>query len=142
MGLGDIRYAHVMDHQAYPSDDHGSTSQRTMVGLDMSNITTLYKKIKVSTACQLLSCDHTTQQVCKRQVLKEEARKIVIFKPMLIAREVVAADLRAGRKTILKRAKALVMMLDAETRLHHATCASLSKQGQIYHLVPTDATTL
>ena len=78
--------------------------------------------------------------MCKRQVLKEEAQKRATFKPMLMAREVVAADPGAGRKTILKRAKALVMTLDAETRLDHAK--SLSKQGQIHHLVPIVATTL
>ena len=97
-------------------------------GLDLPNIATLYKKIIVSTACQLLlCCDPTTQQVCKRQVLKEEAQKRATFTPMLMAREVVAADPGAGRKTILKRAKALVMTLDAKTRLDHAK--SLSKQG-------------
>ena len=36
-------------------------------GLDLPNIATIYKKIIVSTSCQLLlSCDPTTQQVCKR----------------------------------------------------------------------------
>ena len=69
--------------------------------------------------------------------MKEEAQKRATFKPMLMAREVVAADPGASRKTILKRAKALVMTLDAETRLDHAK--SLSKQGQIHHLVPIDA---
>ena len=72
-------------------------------------------------------------------MLQEAAQKRATFKPMLMG-EVVAADTGAGRKTILKRAKALVMTLDAETRLDHAK--SLSKQGQSHHLVPIDATTL
>ena len=78
--------------------------------------------------------------MCKRKVLKEEAQKRATFKPMLMAREVVAADPGAGRKTILKRAKALVMTLDDETRLNHDK--SFSKQGQIHHFVPIDATAL
>ena len=75
-------------------------------GLSLPNITTLYKKIKVSNACQLLlSQDPTCQHVCKSKVLKEEAQKRAVFKLMLTAQDIVARDNGAQRNSIMKRKK-------------------------------------
>lgn len=75
-------------------------------GLDLPNITTLYKKIKVNSACQLLLLsDHITQQATKLQIRKEELQKRINFHPMLFAWEMVAADPGAGKKAIMTRAQ-------------------------------------
>ena len=110
-------------------------------GLNLPNITTLYKKVKVSIDCQLLmSRDPATQQVARIQVLKEESQKRSQFQPILMAREVIAAAPGARRQTILKRAKTLVLTKGVEKQLDHAK--SLTKQGQLNELVDDEAAAL
>ena len=73
-------------------------------GLNLSNITTLYKKMKVSIAAQLLtSRDPVTQLVAKKQTQKEQSQKRVKFHPMLTTREVIAADPGARRNNIITK---------------------------------------
>ena len=110
-------------------------------GLNLPNITTLYKKVKVSIACQLLmSRDPAIQRVARIQVLKEESQKRSKFQSILLAREVIATDPGARRQTILKRAKTLVLTEAVEGQLDHAK--SLTKQGQLHELVDDEAATL
>ena len=110
-------------------------------GLILPSITTLYKKVKVSIACQLLmSRDQTTQQVARIQVLKEESQKRSQFQPILLAREVIASDPGARQQTILKQAKTLVLTEGVERQLDHTE--SLTKQGQLHELVDDEAATL
>ena len=59
-------------------------------GINFPNITTLYRKVKVSIACQLLMFrDPLTQHISRIQTIKEEAQKRNKFHPMLLAREVI-----------------------------------------------------
>ena len=110
-------------------------------GLDLPNITTLYRKVRVNNACQLLmSHDPITQQVAKLHILKEEGQQRAKFHPMLRAREVMADDPGARRKTIMRRAKISVEIKDAEGRLHHAK--GLAKQGELHLFVVEDAAAL
>ena len=97
--------------------------------------------MKVSIACQLLmSHDPLTQHVSSIQINKEEAQKRTKFNPMLVAREVIAADPGARRRTVMQRAKTLVVTEVAGQRLDHAK--SLTKQGQLHSLVDEDAAAL
>ena len=58
-------------------------------GLDLPNIRTLHKTIKVKNACQLLmSNDLTTQQVTKLNLLGEEAQKRTSFSRLCSSRSV------------------------------------------------------
>ena len=98
-------------------------------GLDLPNISTLYRKIRASIACQLLtSRDPITRQVTKIEVHKEESQKRAVFKPMLTAREVMANDPGTRRRILMKRTKNIVETIDVEVKLDHAK--SLAKQGQ------------
>ena len=107
----------------------------------MPNITTLYRKIRVSISCQLLtSRDPITQVVSKIQTEREESQKRAKFRPMLYAREVMATDPGASRQTIMKHAKNWVVVEDVEERLDHAK--SLVTQGQLHHVVDDDAASL
>ena len=109
--------------------------------LDLPNISTLYRKMRTSIACQLLtSRDPITQQVTKIETQKEESQKRAAFKPMLTVRDVMAADPGAKRQLLMKCTRNLVATEDVERRLDHAK--SLTAQGQLHHLVDSDAATL
>ena len=112
-----------------------------MGGVDLPSVSTLYRKMKASIACQLIiSLDPITQQVTKIHTQREESQRRAKFLPMLTAREVMAADPGAKRHTIMKRTKNLVATEDREVRLDHAK--SLATQGQLHHLVDDDAASL
>ena len=106
-------------------------------GLNLPNITTLYKKTKVSIACQLLSSrDPITQHISKITIRREESQNRAKFQPSLTAREVMAADPGARRQILTKRSRNRVVAEDAEDRLSHAQ--SLVVQGQLHHLTDSD----
>ena len=108
---------------------------------NLPNITTLYKKTKVSIACQLLtSHDPITQHVSKTSIIREEAQKRAKFQPTITASDVMAADPGARRQTLAKRSRNLVVAEDNEERLLHAK--SLVVQGQLHHLADNDEASL
>ena len=110
-------------------------------GMELPNIATMYKKTKSSIACQLLTSHNPiTQQVTKIRTQKEESQQRAAFRPMLMAREVMAADPGAKCQTLMKLTKSLVATVDAEERLNHAQ--SLTSQGQLHQLVDDDAVSL
>ena len=135
------RYLKKWSGLAWSADPSHLYLPKKSGGIDLPNITTLYRKMKVSIACQLLmSCDPITKQVTKIQIQKEEMQKRAKFQPMLTVRDVDAADPGGRRQTIMKRAKNLVMTEDTEERLDHAK--SLATQGQLHHVVDEDAAVL
>ena len=115
--------------------------QKKNGGLNLPNITTIYKKAKVSIACQLLtSHDPITRHISKISIGHEESQKRAKFQPMLTAREVMADDPGARRGTLTKRSKNLVVTEDNEKRLEHAR--SLVVQGQLHLLDDTNGASL
>ena len=109
-------------------------------GLGLPSISTLYRKMRSSVACQLLTSRvPITQQVTKMEAQKEESQRRAAFKPMLTARETMCDDPGAKRQTLLKCTKNIVETEDTEKRLDHAM--SLATQGQLHHLVENDAAT-
>ena len=77
-------------------------------GMNLTNISMLYRRMKTSIACQLItSCDPITQQVSKNQTQREESQKRAKFQPMLKAWVVMAADPFAKHHVFMKCAKNL-----------------------------------
>ena len=80
----------------------------------------MYRKTKAIIACSLLSSrDPITQQVASIQTQKEELQQRAVFCPMLVAREVMAANPGGKHQTLMKCTRKLVEAEDAEERLDH-----------------------
>ena len=99
-------------------------------GLQLPSLTLLYKKLRASQASLLLaSRDRITQHVTTRLIQHEENHHRASFKPMLLVRDVMADDPSMSRKGLVQKAKGLLAVEDADTRLKHVT--SLPHQGQL-----------
>ena len=98
-------------------------------GLDLPELTTLYKKLHAANAVSYMySRDPVVRFIATQETLKEAKLKRPAFRPFQEVVEVMKDDPGATRKRITTQVKAKVQAADNEARLAHS--AGLSVQGQ------------
>ena len=92
-------------------------------------------------ACQLLaSKDPIVRFTTSIEIRREEAQLRTSFKPMLMARDILARDPSMNTKALLATAKTTVSKRDMEKRVQHAK--SLKCQGQTFQCCEQGAATI
>ena len=103
-------------------------------GLQLPPLSLLYKKLKVSQAgLMLTSRDRITQHITSKSIQSEEDQHRVVFKPMVLVRDVWADDPGMSRRGLAQRSKGLLATEDADKWLDHTR--SLPRQGQLLLLL-------
>ena len=98
-------------------------------GLDLPELTTLYKKLHAAKAASFMySRDPMVRAIASHATRQEERGKRTVFQPYKEVVEVMKRDPGASKQTITKAVKARVQAEDTTTRLNHST--GLVVQGQ------------
>ena len=107
-------------------------------GLGLPSCVTLWKKQQVSRACQLISSkDPVVRYVTTQSTIKEERCSNVKFRPLVVARDVLAGDPGMGRKKLSRVARNMTEEDVSDSFL--SSVMSTERQTAALHLVEEEA---
>lgn len=103
---------------------------KMMGGLQLPSITMLYKKLKISQASLMFtSRDPIIQHIVRRRLEKEDSLQRVSFRPMRVARDVMAEDPGVSKHQLVSRTK--IQLNNSDATIRHQHTIGLQQQGQM-----------
>ena len=107
---------------------------KTKGGMGLPSLVTLWKKVQISRACQLISShDPVVRHAATQLTLREEKSSRVKFRPMVAARDALTVDPGMGRKKLSKVAATMIVEDESDDRL--SALLSSERQTGALHLV-------
>ena len=107
---------------------------KTKGGMGLPSLVTLWKKVQISRACQLISShDPVVRHAATQLTLREEKSSRVKFRPMVAARDALTVDPGMGRKKLSKVAATMIVEDESDDRL--SVLLSSERQTGALHLV-------
>jgi len=107
-------------------------------GLNLPSLTSIYKRLQVSKACQLLtSADPTVRRIAEKNLLSELSAKRRKFLPAVVVQQVMQTDPDRSRPALVAAAKGFIRAEENDIRCEQLH--NLPKQGRMLGPAPLDS---